>query len=319
MTNLLNTGQTNVVVLDGGLNNDHMPLYKKENLGTVLYEGWSKVGNDMTKPYWQLKRTTVQGTTTTIEYANNGHFDQIWADRTLAFPALPAPPFANTLSTTFDGVNDYVTLPSFQSELTTNYTVSAWVKFTQAVGATSEIICGVASTTSATPYKLYMGRSGGGGRLAAGLRTDASVSVDVVGTTVLLTNVWYNLVAVRQGSLMVVYVNGVGEATILGAALGAITTNIASIGAWIRTTVSSYAPAKVDEVSIWNTDFNTTDIVDLYNAGKPGNLVNHSRYANLVSWYRMGDNDLFPTFTDVKSAKNGTGINMSSPFTTDVP
>jgi len=55
----------------------------------------------------------------------------------------------------------------------------------------------------------------------------------------------------------------------------------------------------IDEVSIWNDNLNASEVSAIYNGGKACNLVNHSKYGNLVSWWRMGEN--------VESEKNTQG------------
>jgi hypothetical protein len=59
------------------------------------------------------------------------------------------------------------------------------------------------------------------------------------------------------------------------------------------TTNSSMADfqGKLDEISIWNTALNGDEVAALHRQGTPTDLQEHARASNLVSWWRMGDDD----------------------------
>ena len=79
-----------------------------------------------------------------------------------------------------------------------------------------------------------------------------------------------------------------------------------------------YADGMIDEISIWNTELNSSEVKEIYysvpkqNSGiGPTNLRHHSRYQDaLVSWWRFGDaaNDTNSFVTDLKSSNNLTGL-----------
>tara|TARA_R110000824_G_scaffold233442_2_gene421744 strand:+ start:97 stop:948 length:852 start_codon:yes stop_codon:yes gene_type:complete len=79
----------------------------------------------------------------------------------------------------------------------------------------------------------------------------------------------------------------------------------------------------MDEVSIWNKELSGTDVTNIYNSGTPTDLSEHASVANLLSWWRMGDNNggTGTTVTDVQGNGNGTlngfqtgdGFNASAP------
>jgi hypothetical protein len=74
---------------------------------------------------------------------------------------------------------------------------------------------------------------------------------------------------------------------------------------------------KMDEIGIFNTELSSSDVTAIYNSGTPLSLSSY----NPISWWRMGDNDTFPTLTDNGSGgNNGTMTNMvSGDIVTDVP
>ena len=67
----------------------------------------------------------------------------------------------------------------------------------------------------------------------------------------------------------------------------------------------------VDEVSIWDHECNATHVDELYNSGHPGNLNIHSS-GNPYNWWRMGENDVYPTIIDHGTGnENGRMYNMT--------
>jgi len=72
----------------------------------------------------------------------------------------------------------------------------------------------------------------------------------------------------------------------------------------------------LDEARFWNTNIGIAGITADYNLGAPTTPDS----TGLVSNYRMGDGDTFPTITDNKGGNNGTLINMEAgDFQEDVP
>ena len=67
--------------------------------------------------------------------------------------------------------------------------------------------------------------------------------------------------------------------------------NTGDFGGLFGTPYQTDAPfhGYMDEVSIWNSALNSTQISEIYNGGQTTNLKDHSLYSNLVSWWRMGE------------------------------
>lgn len=88
---------------------------------------------------------------------------------------------------------------------------------------------------------------------------------------------------------------------------------------WIGRYSTSYLNGKADEVSIWNKELDQYDIDHIYNGGESSCLDKHISSSNLVSWWRMGDEDTWPTILDHKGINDGDMINMdASNFVADV-
>ena len=64
----------------------------------------------------------------------------------------------------------------------------------------------------------------------------------------------------------------------------------------------------IDEVTIYNAELTSGEVTTLYNSGTPS----EPSTTNLVSYYKMGDGDTYPTITDNQGSNNGTMTNMGS-------
>lgn len=67
----------------------------------------------------------------------------------------------------------------------------------------------------------------------------------------------------------------------------------------------------MDEVSIFNALLDGTDISNIYNSGNPTDLSTHSKVANMIGWWRMGDGATYPTIPD-ETANNNDGTMIGS-------
>lgn len=78
--------------------------------------------------------------------------------------------------------------------------------------------------------------------------------------------------------------------------------------------------AKVEELAVWDADI-SSNISDIYNGGTTFDLTTESNTnGNLVSFWRMGDGDTYPTITDNEGSNNLTMTNMTTNnIVNDVP
>lgn len=83
---------------------------------------------------------------------------------------------------------------------------------------------------------------------------------------------------------------------------------------------TSFFKGKMAQITVWNTELTADDVTELYNAGTMLNPLEHTKNANLTSWYRMGDNDSSPTIADnIGSAPLGMNNMDSTNFVLSVP
>jgi hypothetical protein len=230
-------------------------------------------------------------------------------------------PFANELSVSFDGSNDYLWVGSASElDLTGDFTLSLWVKADSwpAVGsfllAKRDWVGAAHINYQLVIYNqlVYIVTStAGGGNFAS--------------TSTLSTGTWYNIVVtVNPGTEGKIYINGSLDKTASIAAVQKAATPLA-IGAWTDNT-SLYGPhdGLLDEVAIFDSLLSVSDVASIYNGGSG---VTNLASLGPVGWWRMGDNNpasagsSVPLVTDVVNGNNATqstGANQPV-LSTDVP
>lgn len=231
--------------------------------------------------------------------------------------------FTNLLSTSFDGVDDYVTMGDVSSlsfERTDAFSISCWVA-RGTTGANHTLVSKMASTGNQRGYFLFISS---GNKIRFFLRTDTSFTSQRLtaesASSITDTN-WHHILVTYDGSSATsginIYLDGVAESLTLTGTLSATIQNNNPFNIGARNNSINLANADIDEVSVFNTELSVSEVTTIYNSGVPNDLTGTS---GLVSWWRMGDGDTFPTITDNQGSNNGTMTNMSSGnFITNVP
>lgn len=282
----------------------------------LTYVGKAIPGSATSDPVWQISRILVVGTITTEEFAASGTFTQIWDDRNTLFnPGA----FFNQLSTNFDGVNDYITFGNNYAYTPAQaFSVSFYIK-PQNFASTRIILGKVTNDANVYGWRLGLNTSG---QLTSQVRAAGAALAGQAWPTVLASGTWYHVIWVWTGSSnqsgQRMYINGVKEV---------FTPPGNSMPDWtsaypfeIGRAPANYYVGNIDEVSIWNKALTDADAIEIYNSGTPVDLTATSIAGNLVSWWRMGDNDVFPSVLDQKGVADGTMTNMTAgAFVSDVP
>lgn len=221
---------------------------------------------------------------------------------------VPPSTWVNTKSLLFDGTDDYVDLGT-TINLGINSTVSFWLK-RNAVNVASVLL---GENTYSFDYLLYVETSKklyfriGGVYAEFGSAGVISIMDDTIN--------WINIVIVRSGDVVELFLNGASMGTASG--FGTIVnTRFDAIGAKFNSALSTNG--NIDEVAAWNV--NTISPSDIYNGGTPNNLNDLATVP--TNYWRMGDGATFPTIPDVGSlaSNDGTMTNMTSgDIVTDTP
>lgn len=226
--------------------------------------------------------------------------------------------YSNTLSTSFDGVNESCDNLALSLNGEVQGSISVWFKTSNAA-ATNKAIVSMPNdsaggslgfdviTTSMTAVRI---------RLRTSITGVVSVTSAPVGGYA--DGDWHLIVASYDGSfLRFYYDNGfVGSIAATGTILNA--SNDIFIGRF--SVFSNLFTGNIEEPNIYDTGLDASEVSELWNAGSPVlNMVNFSAIANRVEGWRMGDGDTYPTILGA-NANDLTMRNMTSGnFVLDVP
>lgn len=267
---------------------------------------------------WRIARVLRVGTLYSIEYANNGAYDQIWDNRASLFPAGS---LTNTISRQYDGVNDYDDFGNnYTFEVSQAFSVSLWVKPNN-LAATRCLVSKCSNDANVYGYNIQHLITTG--RIQLQMRSSGGTFPVHSFTSALTAGVWQHLVVTYAGGSNIngarCYINAVVGDTPGSSVLSGSFSNTASFILGARNTAFPYS-GLIDEVTVWNKALSAAEVTELYNSGQPLDPNDHSAAGNCVSWWRMGDNDTYPTILDNKGSVNGTMQNStSSDFVADVP
>ena len=213
--------------------------------------------------------------------------------------APPVPPFANTKSLSFDGVDDNLYIPT-SLNLGTNSTISMWIKR----GRTSAIEVMLGATSYTSFYYLF--EIGPANQLYFRINTAYLTFQSAAISSIMSDTVnWINICFVRSGNSVELFLNGNSMQVLTGVG-SVIDTRFDRIGSWYNYTYAFLG--NIDEVSAYNRAVTPAEIVTLSTAP----TVDLTSLSPLA-WYRNGDGDTYPTITDNGSGGNsGTMTNMDA-------
>jgi len=216
----------------------------------------------------------------------------------------------NALS--FDGVNDYVSLPSTLGSAYDNnaVTIEAWIK-TSASSTLSrkDIVTFGSTSTSNNVMEFRMSN----GKLQF-LLNDGTLFYALTSTSDINTGKWVHVAAVKSGSSVSLYINGqIAASTATGNVNASPSLNIANIGTLGYNTGSSYNllsdsyfSGEIDQVRIWNTAKNGSDILANMTVEMAGNEANLLASYNFNQGVANGTNTVSSLLDNGVNAYNGT-------------
>jgi hypothetical protein len=181
-----------------------------------------------------------------VDGSGNGHVGTI-----TGATRSPSGRFGSALS--FDGINDWVTIPDANPlDLTTGITMSAWVNPT-AVGAIYRTVL-MKEQPGGLIYTLYAGE--GTGKPSGHIFT--ALEQRVSGTANTATNTWTHLATTWDGSTLRMFVNGVQVGT--NAVTGPIRTSTGMLRIGGTAVWSEWFSGRIDEVRLYNRALSAAEI-----------------------------------------------------------
>lgn len=210
----------------------------------------------------------------------------------------------SSYSLDFDGTDDYVEVQHSSSlNISGALTISAWVYFDDLSGFPM-IVNKRASTGHA--YQFYSTSN----KLSFGNGTVAT------STTSLSTNTWYHVAVVANSGTATFYLNGSSDGS--GSIASTMPTNTEKVWLGGMSWASNYLNGRLDEVAIFNTALNSTQIASMISSNEPADLSSLSP----VSWWRMGDNNgagTATTLVDQGSGNNNATIKNGASYISGTP
>ncbi len=199
----------------------------------------------------------------------------------------------------FNGSDSYVDCGTSSNFELSTLTIEAWVKL-ETAGVFQAVISKLESSTSTTGYELAVNSSN---QVELVVGNSDEVMSELVASTTLTTGVWYHIAGTYDGEIMKVYVNGVLSGT---TTLSDVITNSSealTIGR--RADGSNYFSGVIDEVRVWNSERNESEI----KANMFKELVGDED--GLLAYYTMSDG-IGEELSDV-STNDYTGTLTNSP------
>ena len=211
----------------------------------------------------------------------------------------------NALS--FDGNNDYVTLPTnpaLDFAGSSSLTVTAWVNPT---GATTPIYTKRANNSG----DLQINFSAGSKLLLGFDQYNVNGWQNMSSSAVIPRNQWTHVAFTLEGGVVKIYINGVFDSSITLDADRANTTastGTTSIGGYGL--LSDNGLQKLDEVSIWNKALSESEI-----AGCMTNAIAApTSEANLVAYYKFNQGTAYGDNSSVSSVVDASSLNLDGSF-----
>lgn len=161
---------------------------------TLTYEGRANFGTDTDDSRWQIKRIYRIGTVVYQDYANNGKYNLSWEERGSAFPA---PQFFNTLSTNFDGINDFVNFGDVFDEFDVGnqWSMSFWIN-PDNIASQRCIYSKVTQDVNVYGFSIQITTSG---KIFLQCRSSTYLLSHTGSTLTIATGVWQHLVVTYNG------------------------------------------------------------------------------------------------------------------------
>lgn len=205
------------------------------------------------------------------------------------------PPFSFGNALQFDGVNDFVSFPTYtlNGEVTFNF----WVNFNLFKNFNTFF----GHVGAGSNFSYILSRSNTNISLFSGVDRSFAVPQMSLG-------VWYMITITRNsGNVWNVYQNGIKS---VDEYTDSNNYPFSVIGAYQGTIL--FLNVAIDETAIWNKAITQSEISDLYNSGN-GDFATNYQNANLIAYWRCNEEDGATTLTDEQGAYNGTLNNFSTP------
>ncbi len=230
-----------------------------------------------------------------LSVANSQSYNMIPDDKVPYVPGYVGAQTNNVYSMTFDGVDDYFSALSPGFSITTEWSVSCWIKTND-------------GSVDGNSYRAFFatGAYGSSGLFKLSV-IDTNGYVDIwegnssriTGNTNVVDNAWHNVVLTKNSSTLTLFVDGSQQNQVSNsstwlfsdvyiAAGGPTSSDLVTNGMW---------SGQIDEVAIFNKALTADQVkFDLYEptalvggVEKTADIENNTNLPTPLAWYRMGD------------------------------
>lgn len=234
--------------------------------------------------------------------------------------SVAATPLVNTKSMVLTA-GEYLRVTDHASlDFTTALTVSAWVK-ASAGGIGAGIISKDDYGASQRSFDMFQDTSNQA-KFSGFVSGSGSNTKWLISSITCFDNTWHHIAFTFAPNALKLYVDGVLDPS-PNTSNASTTVNSIHVGTADLTMgciLNSNVPSPyvysgyIDEPSLWNATLTDAEIAEIYNDGVPTDLTAHSKAANLVSWWRMGDDagDSITSILDQVGSNDATPTNMES-------
>ncbi|MGE0076220.1 MAG: MBG domain-containing protein [Bacteroidales bacterium] len=196
----------------------------------------------------------------------------------------------------FDGSNDYVVVADNDAlDLTTNYTIEAWINptsFNEGMGIVSK----------------YQDSEDNGYFLRFGWESNPAIQFDgyYTATGLITLGKWYHIAAVNDNGTRHLYLNGTEQSLTSGGEGVVANTSALRIGSDYS---ERYFNGSIDEVRIWSTARSQSDIIASMATTLAGTET------NLVAYYNFNQGVIAGTNTDITTLNSSANADLSGTLT----
>jgi len=252
-----------------------------------------------------------QGSTNAIGWGS------VYANSPGGDTAISAPSYTNVYSTSYDGVDDYVTMGDvLDFERTDAFSISIWFKRGRS-GTSEFLVAKQESTGNARGYTILLPSDDN--KITFVLRNNTASSGRIIAdsSTAITDTNWHHTLITYDGSSATsgikIYLDGADNTGVLTGTLSATTSNTTPFQIGARNGGNPWL-GKIDEVGIFDSELSSSDATAIYNSGTPLSLDDYSP----IGYWRFEEGS-GTTATDEGSGGNNGTLTNGTAYDTDIP